>query len=546
VSGERAGLRLQRLLIRLHRGPGRALLRLLHLALARVYAAYLCRGEPGSSIYLRGSMAREEAIYGMSDVDLGAIVSGDHPDSARRRIRSRHERALGRLPVLALLVDPPVIYEARRLPTALTQSVLSYGLADGSSSYEGLTDEHDQMQLERPELYASAATWRLLAGAERRTAGPPVPEPSTRAVHGWLELQNWWRFAFAACDKPDRPRSSYLCVKLIAEAARIWLWISTAEHVSTRQQALARGRIELPEEAEAFERASRLYADLHHARPAPLSEFLPPFLRLSARIAEQLSAQAAPAGSVAVSLIDAAGPTFTLPHGGLPPRDRAPWSSAEPLLPLADWRALVDPIEPDETFAIVDGDPADPETIRATGLSTDRGAYATLSAHGLLLRPTPHWGRGRLRAVHCALTDPVSWALASAETVAQFPNLTGLSIGDTARRARAEHSAWLHRSEGDRSGPALARTIMAARAALLWQSLADGQPELTLTAAGTVTQLASRAPEAESIAEQAHHAYLDFAWTWEPPPPRVVDRLRRAVLALPAYDAAQSIVRSAS
>ena len=52
----------------------------------------------------------------------------------------------------------------------------------------------------------------------------------------------------------------------------------------------------------------------------------------------------------------------------------------------------------------------------------------------------------------CEVTDPVSFALARGALVANFPNVPGFSIQDTARRALAEHAAWLGASMGDRGG----------------------------------------------------------------------------------------------
>ena len=93
---------------------------------------------------------------------------------------------------------------------------------------------------------------------------------------------------------------------------------------------------------------------------------------------------------------------LALPHGN--------WSQEHRLLPLVDWRSLAAPLEPDETFAMVPGEP-DPETISALATVAEVGPYPTLGARGLLLRPARMGGRQRLRTVQCPPTDPVSFAL---------------------------------------------------------------------------------------------------------------------------------------
>jgi len=537
VSAGAVERRLQRAALRLDQGLGRPLLRLLYRALARGYALYLRRGLLGTSVYLRGTMASGETLHGLSDIDLAVIVPGGERGFARRRIRSRHELARRRLPLLSRFFEQPVIYDADRLCETITRWVLTYGLDDGSASFQGLGDEHDEMQLERPELYGSPALWRPLSGPDRRPARASDPDDATCRINAWLELQNLWRWAFTAAAEPERPQNAYLCVKLIAEGARIWLWLTARERVGTRAEALARGCAELPDEAEAFERARRLKGELRAMPRAPLAEFLPPFVRLSARIADELTAQMAPAGSTVVRLVDSAPAGLILPHGGLAETGTSwPPETAGPLLALADFRALVDPIEPDETFAFVDGDPGHPETLRSTGLAADRGTYPTLSTRGLMIRPTPHWGRGRLRAIQCEVSDPVSFALAAGASAARFPNVSGFSIHDTAQRALIEHTAWLRAATDQRSGPALGRLITAARAGLLWQSLTDGDPELALTVEDVLALLAATSSGASEIAEQAHAAYRDFAWSWGTPPAEIMHALREAVLALPAYD----------
>jgi hypothetical protein len=206
------------------------------------------------------------------------------------------------------------------------------------------------------------------------------------------------------------------------------------------------------------------------------------------------------------------------------------------VLPLADWRAIVDPGLPDETFAPVAGDATDPGVLSRVALVLTKGPYPTLSADGLLLRPY-HGGRARLRAVQCATTDPVSFALIDGAATAAFPNATGWSARDTARRGVAEHAAWLatHPVPAEPSGHHLGRLITAARAALFLQSVEAGAPQLPLTGAATARALAERVEGARGVAEAAWDAHMTFAVDWVAPDRATVGALDDLVRGLSPY-----------
>ena len=517
------------------RGPGRRLFTLVYEWAARGYAAYVRRDETQAAAYVRGTLASEEALHGLADIDVAVVVAPDPTGAARARVRRRFARAGRFLPAITNLVyDYPMVFDEPGLEEVATQSALTYGLNDGGAIYSGASSDVDKIGLlERPELYGPRRKWRLLDGPDRRPA-EAVPDEATRRVTSWLELQTWWLWAFGACVQPDRPKNAYLCVKLIAEAARIWLWLTDGECVADRVTALARGRVAMDTEADAFESAAQLHRMLRRMPAAPLTDFLPPFVRLSSQLARELARQVVPAGTTEVRLRLPVDGELALPHGGPPAGNVAALKGADPrLLPLLDWRALVLPAEPDETFVLAPGDPGDPVVLAAAATAIDCGPHLTLSAERLILHPMRPSGRGRLRTVQCEVTDPVSFALARGALVANFPNVPGFSIQDTARRALAEHAAWLGASMGDRGGTVPGRLITSARAGLLWQSVAEGEPELPLTVDATLQLLGERAHGAAAAA--AREAYHDFARTRRPPPERVVTALRELVLALPAY-----------
>jgi hypothetical protein len=371
-----------------------------------------------------------------------------------------------------------------------------------------------------------------VAGPDRRLVDR-VLDAQRRRIAAWLELQFLWRLAVELCLNRGRPGAASMCVKLVAEPARIWMWLSQGRRTGGREDTLTSALAHMPDEAPALERALHVQRSLERSPEPPLAESLRVFVRLSSRIAAHIEAELEGAGATEVRL--AGGEPVALPHGGWEPTE--PWSApAPPLLPLADWRAIACPAMPDETFAPVAGDPGDPGQLTRAALLMEKGPYVTLPAERLLVRPF-HGGRARLRAVHCRVTDPVSFALLEGLTSASFPDVAGWSARDTARRGVAEHAAWLsgHSVPAEPSGAHVGMLLTAARAALLLQSLEEGHPELALTAQATATALAQRVPGAGAASEAAWEAYAVFARDWLAPERTVVVALDRVVRSLAPY-----------
>jgi hypothetical protein len=247
--------------------------------------------------------------------------------------------------------------------------------------------------------------------------------------------------------------------------------------------------------------------------------FMPYLVRLSQRIAARLGEEVAPSGVTRVELLGA---------GAAP-------------LPLADWRAVVWSSLPDETFVPVPGDPADAAAIRCA-LAPEIGPYNVLATDSLLVLPATNRDN-RLRGVQCDITDPVSFAVCAGRETAFFPNVAGWSARDWARRAVAEHRAWLDDQRDGaeltirewsyreaRRAPAglraLGRLLTAARAALFLESLDANAPVLPLTAAVTARLL---------DADDVYAEYATARADGRAPEPDATAALREAVFHLPAY-----------
>ena len=501
-------------MLRTARSPLRPLWSLVYGALARAVAVGLGRGET-SAAYMRAGFG--DFVYGLSDLDMAIVV----PDrAARRRVMERWNRACGSLPWLREIFDVAV-YADSVLEDAAAASTFTYDLERPAprAAYFGLAPIHDESSLrERPRVNGPLRDWRLLRGVDRL---PALTDQSAqeRRIAAWLELQTWWRYAFEACTDPTGLRKPYLCMKLVAEPARIWLWLVHRERIERRDDVLRRALDVLTEEEQAIRAALALSKELPGRPAAPLAEFLPPFVRLTARIAERLAEEVAEAGTTEVGLLG--GDTMQMP--------------------LADWRAVVRPSIPEETLAPIAGDPADPGVLATTQKSVE-GPYPVLQWDGVLVLPATR-GLAALRAVQCRLTDPVSFALLAGSPAAAFPNVPGWSARDWGRRAVAEHGAWLadRRESAEltirewpdpdarRAAPAvraLGRLFTAARAGLFLESVEGGHPELAVTARAAAGLVGAEAEYEEYQVARAGGAA---------PSKRTLAAVRARVLRLPAY-----------
>jgi len=516
-------------MLRTGRGALRPLWALVHQATIRGLAIYLTRGEPGAAAYVVGSFAAGEPVYGLSDLDMMIVLPGDTggPGEARRRLLRRLSRLSKAAPRLAELMLDIGVVEDGDLRAVVAATPFTYGLDRAGHSqpveaaaYLGPLRRYTALS-ERPGSHRPLANWRCVHGPDRR---PAVPEPDAqrRRIDVWLELQAWWRYACAACADPGRPRTAHLCVKLVSEPLRAWLWLTRREQILGRTDVIERGIVLMPEERDTLLRTLALERSLTQSPEPPVTDTMAALVRFSSRIAARLIGDAATAGATKVRLVGApdAGP-----------------------MPLVDWRAIVAPGLPDEVFAIVDGDPADPFTVGAAARTARTGMYPVIHRDLLHVMPTTNVHAGMFRAVQCLPTDPISFALAAGDGSAAFPNLAGWSVEDVCRRAVAEHGAWLQaRAPAKRSFLVLegapremvevARLLTAARAALFGESVAAGDPELLLTADAVVDRLSDRG--VGSAAQEAYGAYSRWRGSGERTPVDV-DALRQSVLVLPGY-----------
>jgi hypothetical protein len=449
------------------------------------------------------------------------------------------------LPFTELVLDWPCVYEDGELRDLVGSSALNYGLGNAGrdrAAYFGDRTSLDHiLMLERPGLYSATANWHLIRGS-----GWQSPEssrdPQQQRIAAWLELTFWWRQLFAICTGPGL-READMCIKCTAELARIWLWLAHGEWMAGRAEVLRRALEVMPEERDVLRRTLELWAELPRSLDSPLAETLPALVRISARIAALIDAEATAAGSSDVKLAGGNPAELVPPGGAWKPTGPLACEADPLLLPLTDWRALACPLAPDDSFALIRADLREPAVLRAAASSRE-GPYPTWRADGVMIRPGSPYLRTRLRAIQCRTTDPVSFALADGQSVAGFPNLRGWSAADMAERAVAEHRAWLRSrgaSAGDGSSASarreLALLLTAARAALFYETVANGDPLLSLTVTETGRALAARSTSARSIAEEAVGRYGESTLRSAEPPRKIVSSMRKLVLGLAPYAA---------
>ena len=537
----RVGLAVRRFMLRTGHGPLRPVWSLAYKLLLWATAIWLRRGTD-AAVYVGGTFGSDEPVFGISDVDLIAVAPAHAgaPRQARARLRERWRALCRHLRPVSWVISGVYAYGHNDLVRATAVTCWTYGLDQDSVNRQAMFHGPDRPSdegglLMRPGLWPTQE-WRLLGGTDLRPAALPA-NAGHRQLAAWLELQFWWRLAFAAALDPAAPHVPYLCVKLAAEPARMLLWLDQDEQVFSRRAVLERAAELLPEEEPAFRRALELHQQLHRSPTAPLAEFLPPFVRLSARLAERIAASSAAVGATEVRLAGADEPSSAgtgLSNGWAP--------TGEPL-PLADWRARTKPPRVEGDFSIVDQDPSKPEELAAAVRASSLRFYSAFRVGGLLVLPAADYETGELRSVQCEASDPVSFALAEGRNIAYFPLLPGWSARDCARRAVAEHRGWLESAgrppfvNEDIEGTArrLALLFSAARAACWLESFGEGEPELALTFAAAARALANRHPRATTAAEAGFAAYRDLppgggsqaAWP--------ADALHEAVRRLPVY-----------
>ena len=553
---EELGRALQRQAVRTGSGPLRPVWAATHRCVIWAVAIWVSGGLRDCRTYLKGGFGFGQPVYGLSDIDMIVVTDGDpaSPGKTRGRMLERWRRLTVRFPTLKDLFQLWMYEEAdlRRMDGTTYLSFKQPAPDDelpSAPAFLGRGAPSDPMALlDRPGLYGPRRDWRRL-GCPRRPPAPICDLPA-QTMFAWLELRFLWTLAFLTVVDPTGDSAAYTCQKLVADSARILLWLRFGERTFDREETLRRALRRMPEEERALRKAIDLGRQLPHRPRPPIDDALPFLVRTSSTIAEHLTSAADRASATEVRLAwdephrlllsdEAIVRASTLVTGGHRPA----------LVPLADWRARAVPQMLDPALAVVPGDPGDPQRLRELAQANSIELFPALRTNGILVLPIRDaWDHGRLRGIEWAGSDPVSIALVDGATTASFPNLSGWSARDCARRALDEHRGWLGLGAGaggvlpywikGNTWPEvieLAGLFTAARAAMFADSLEAGDPELQLTAATIAGRLAEYGTAAGTAANAAYEELSDCSGHTRAPNPHIVSALREVVQALPGY-----------
>jgi hypothetical protein len=533
---------LQRLMLRTHRTPLAVVWRAIHAVFIGALVVHFRWRTRGAAVYLSGSFGTDEPVYGLSDVDLVVVTPTESPDGGPRyQLGWRRWHRLRRHGLLVRRIVTVSVYHDTSLRDAVASPCLTYGLEKGAGERDGaclLTAARhgkDNLGLRlRPKLPVPMADWRLVAGADRR---PRLPAPSLQRqrIAAWLELQCWWRRAFAACADPESILVPYLCLKLFAESARVWLLVGHRQEALTRTGVLDLAAKLMREEAECLGVARDLARALPRQPDPPLHDAVEFLRRTTSRVAQQFEQDVEVAGETEVALTGGAG--HHVPGRGRLDASHLAENQSPDRLRILDWRALVAPRAAEEWAAVTHEDALDTVRIGQLARHSDQEDLPAVFTDRLLLLPTDREKDALLRAVQCHVTDPVTFALCDGRAAARYPNVEGWSAQHTARRAVAEHRGWLRQQAGGMPPTTLSLTLLftAARAALFLESLESSRPSLMLSAGAVAEALGSDNRRASRAAQDALAAYALSRIDGREPPTLVCESFGKVVADLPAY-----------
>ena len=189
----------------------------------RVATLLLRRVDGVAAIYLRRGLAKGEAVYGLSDIDLSVIVEDD--DGERRGVKEKVRAVYDRLASFI-----PLFGDA-------DTELGVYSVAEFSRLYE-------DYGFNKYRFHEGRHTWRLLFGRDVVRDLPRVAEPDLRRAAG-EELRKWWGLVgldlFNGANRRSFERR-YLWYKAIAEASKVYLYVCRGVMVYGREEALDRVR----------------------------------------------------------------------------------------------------------------------------------------------------------------------------------------------------------------------------------------------------------------------------------------------------------------
>jgi len=230
----------------------------------KVATLLLKRVDGVAAIYLRRGVAKGEAVYGLSDIDLSVIVEDD--DGERRGAKEKVRAVYDRLARVIPLFDDGEV------------ELGVYSVAEFSRLYE-------DYGFNKYRFHEGRHTWRLLFGRDV-VKGLPQPDELDLRRAGGEELKKWWGLVgldlFDGANRRSFERR-YLWYKAIAEASRVYLHVCHGVMVYRREEALDRVRSHLPpSESRLVDRVRGYLRHLAAGEDVPREEMMRLFVSLAA------------------------------------------------------------------------------------------------------------------------------------------------------------------------------------------------------------------------------------------------------------------------
>jgi len=254
----------QYLVIRTRFFPLTHLYRAAYALSVRLATVLLRRVDGVVAIYLRRGMAKGEAVYGLSDIDLSVIVEDDDRERgvAKEKVRAVYDRLARFIPLFG---DGDM-------------ELGIYTVAEFSRLYE-------DYGFHKYRIHEGRHTWRLLFGRDVAGSLPQPTETDLRRA-AVEELKKWWSLVSLDLFDGERPRafeSRYLWYKAIAEASRVYLHVCCGVTVRGREEALDRvGGCLSPSESRLVDRVRGYLRHLAAGEDIPREELMRLFVSLAA------------------------------------------------------------------------------------------------------------------------------------------------------------------------------------------------------------------------------------------------------------------------
>lgn len=456
---------------------------------------------PGISIYVRGSVASNTTVHGLSDIDVIACTGESISDPlATARLRSNFHAVQRRIPLMKDLVEVSVI------STADARRAIHAPYQVGSTPTTAMTIHPGG----GARLYGPLRDWRNISGLDIFDS-PSPGDPTHRSLWTWLDLQHLWRHTFRLCSNPDTPHATYFCVKSLAELVRLWAWLEYDQKLPLAPSTLERAGDYLHDNDTVFTEAAKLWRKLHLCPPPPTEPTVSALLRTTEKFARRLDRMAAGAGRTEVQIVGDNRDELLIPTAVQTKLHRLAGNSSA-VHPLVDWRARVMPTLPDELFVPIAGDPSNVSLIGNLAGMLVEGAYVALRNDNVMVYPCRwHGARGAamLRAVQCPVSDPISFALSDGHLHALFPRLPGWSAEESARRALVELNASVVAADTEELEPIrrLALLLELVRAGLFHESLRLGKPMLALSISVAIRLLGERYSHLKGVLDDGYQSY---------------------------------------